>query len=63
MTNLTALERLKVCPFCGTRPKLRAARNWEGWWILGCMSVRCSFQPEIQHIDKQYAVRRWNKRA
>lgn len=60
---MTADSKLKSCPFCGTRAKLRKAVNWSGFWILGCVSVRCSFQPEIQHQDKSYAVRQWNRRA
>lgn len=54
---------LLPCPFCGCQAKLRKSSNWQGYWIVGCTSVRCSFRPEFQHHDREYAIKQWNQRA
>lgn len=55
-------DQLQPCPFCGVQAKVRQASN-APVWIVGCTSVRCDFRPEFQHIDKQYAIKKWNQRA
>lgn len=62
MSDNSSKETLLPCPFCGVKAKARESSNWAGHWIIGCTSVRCSFQPEIQHHDKSYEIRQWNRR-
>lgn len=62
MTDPVTSETLAKCPFCGTRAKVNEASNAPGYWIVGCVSVRCDFQPNFQHVDRAYAVKRWNAR-
>ena len=56
------LPPLRPCPFCGVKARVRRASNDSSFWIVGCTSVRCRFHPELQHIDRAYAVKQWNKR-
>lgn len=56
-------ERLKPCPFCGSKPKLRVTRSINfDTYIVNCR--KCEVKPSTAwHTNIKYAVKAWNKRG
>jgi hypothetical protein len=35
------MEKLKVCPFCGTEPVLKERKRGQGKYAIGCPNISC----------------------
>lgn len=54
-------ERIKSCPFCGSRNVEVARTNRNACWIA-CGNYRCGAEAK-SHPTRNGAIRNWNRRA
>lgn len=56
---------VKVCPFCGSLPKLESAPDARGrkWWRIRCDYARCPATVEIVAPTREMAVAKWGRRC
>ena len=59
-----AEPKLKACPFCGEKARIRVIRReYTGdQYIVGCQSVNCFGRNSRRWDDLERAVRAWNRR-
>lgn len=55
------MEKLKPCPWCGKKPKIRGV---DGDWIrVGCLRFECEIMPNTTlYRRKKEAITAWNTR-
>jgi hypothetical protein len=59
----TSDNRLLPCPFCGDVPRLAQADNDSDWWLVDCLSKKCTVVPNLEARGRDEAIQKWNTRA
>jgi len=54
------MEELKKCPFCGGKAMLIRAREWYGYYSVGCS--KCGIETNL-HDTPAEAIAAWNRRS
>lgn len=57
----TELEKARVCPFCGQKPKF-ATNAYSEVTEIWCANPKCFVAPSVRAQSQYLAITRWNMR-
>ena len=57
------MDKLKPCPFCGGKARVRMYSNsWVDWWLASCPQCHISQTGNGYEYEVE-AIKAWNRRA
>jgi ribosomal protein L37AE/L43A len=62
MSDLTNIEKVGGCPFCGETPTVKRLRGGGYKHLVACTSKACPATPAVTGATRADAIRRWNTR-
>ena len=62
MSDLTNIEKVGGCPFCGETPTVKRLRGGGYKHLVACKTAACPARPAVIETTRGDAIRRWNTR-
>ena len=62
MSDLTNIETVVGCPFCGETPTVQRLQGCGYKYLVACKTATCPVAPTVIGATRAYSIRRWNTR-
>jgi hypothetical protein len=62
MSDLTNIEKVGGCPFCGEPPTVKKLQGCGDKHLVACRTATCTVAPTVIGATRADAIRRWNTR-